>query len=364
MSQAATSDDSRPHCEGSDALFSPYLDARSPAERDRQLALLLTDAADPIIAAIVHTRQARGGDSAPPSSEADDIASEVREHLIRQITALHEGTREPIRDFRNYVASATFAAWAESLRARHPQRALLLKRLRYLLENRTARKGFALWADGGGARWCGLASSAGRPGKVSPKLQWLLVDPVAAVGDALGGMTAAGFGLSDLVVRILGWLGDPIELRDLTNALAELPGVAQAQATAPSDSHRALDPRPSPADELIWKEYLAWLWREIGTLSERQRRAFLLHADLLREMDSLGLASIRATAAALGLEPNELAELWNRLPLDDLAIAQMLGCTRQQVINLRRVARDRLAVAWREWRFGAGNMSDDSPSSR
>jgi hypothetical protein len=38
----------------------------------------------------------------------------------------------------------------------------------------------------------------------------------------------------------------------------------------------------------------------------------------------------------------ELTEIWNALPLDDVAIAAHLGVTRQQVINLRKSARERL----------------------
>jgi hypothetical protein len=37
------------------------------------------------------------------------------------------------------------------------------------------------------------------------------------------------------------------------------------------------------------------------------------------------------------------------LPLDDLAIAGELNCTRQQVINLRRIARDSLSRAWAQF---------------
>src|SRR5207302_11096038 len=89
---------------------------------------------------------------------------------------------------------------------------------------------------------------------------------------------------------------------------------------------------------------------KISELSQRQRTAFLLHADVLRDFELLGLASIRTLASHLGLTKEQLANLWNRLPLDDLTIAGILDCRRQQVINLRRVARDNLGRAWRDWR--------------
>jgi hypothetical protein len=56
-----------------------------------------------------------------------------------------------------------------------------------------------------------------------------------------------------------------------------------------------------------------------------------------------GIASLRNVARVTGLEPEKLAEIWNRLPLEDSAIAGILQVTRQQVINLRKSARERLA---------------------
>jgi hypothetical protein len=57
----------------------------------------------------------------------------------------------------------------------------------------------------------------------------------------------------------------------------------------------------------------------------------------------LGVASFRDAAAALEMPPEELAQLWNRLPLEDKEIAARLGVDRQQVINFRSTARERLA---------------------
>ena len=44
----------------------------------------------------------------------------------------------------------------------------------------------------------------------------------------------------------------------------------------------------------------------------------------------------------------QLAELWPRIPLDDLEIANRLGISRQRVINLRSAARQRLARRLRD----------------
>jgi hypothetical protein len=46
----------------------------------------------------------------------------------------------------------------------------------------------------------------------------------------------------------------------------------------------------------------------------------------------------------------QFALLWTFLPLEDSLIAEVLHATRQQVINLRRVARDRLQQQLRAFR--------------
>lgn len=80
-----------------------------------------------------------------------------------------------------------------------------------------------------------------------------------------------------------------------------------------------------------------------------QRSAFLLHSDVTIEFDFRGIATIRQIAAALEMAAEEFVSLWHALPLNDLSIAARLHLQRQQVINLRRVARDRLGAAWKKW---------------
>ncbi|HEU0184259.1 MAG TPA: hypothetical protein VFS27_03035 [Blastocatellia bacterium] len=57
---------------------------------------------------------------------------------------------------------------------------------------------------------------------------------------------------------------------------------------------------------------------------------------------AIGIATFRQLAEALDLEAEKLAEIWNDLPLEDARIADLLRLTRQQVINARKSARERL----------------------
>jgi hypothetical protein len=95
--------------------------------------------------------------------------------------------------------------------------------------------------------------------------------------------------------------------------------------------------------------FLERLWQELRELPRAQRVALLLN---LREADgggclalfpATGVATLRQIADALELSAERFAELWPQLPLDDATIAGLLKLKRQQVINLRKSARERLA---------------------
>ena len=96
------------------------------------------------------------------------------------------------------------------------------------------------------------------------------------------------------------------------------------------------------------QRWLTELWAQIRELPRAQRVALLMNLRAGDTMPALsllpltGMAGIREIAETLEIAPQEFARLWNLLPLDDLAIAALLGVTRQQVINLRKSARERL----------------------
>jgi RNA polymerase sigma factor (sigma-70 family) len=112
---------------------------------------------------------------------------------------------------------------------------------------------------------------------------------------------------------------------------------------------RLADPAPDAALAFERRTYLSLLWQEIRQLPQRQAAALILHLrdghghDAASLLPLTGTASLRDIARAVGLAPEKLAEIWNRLPLEDATIADLLQVTRQQVINLRKSARDRLA---------------------
>ncbi|MGE3340292.1 MAG: hypothetical protein AB7N54_21040, partial [Alphaproteobacteria bacterium] len=66
-------------------------------------------------------------------------------------------------------------------------------------------------------------------------------------------------------------------------------------------------------------------------------------SSVLQMLPATGVVAREGIAAALDLDPRDLDVLWPVLPVDDETIATRLGLTRQQVINLRKAGRARLA---------------------
>src|SRR5439155_27318947 len=89
--------------------------------------------------------------------------------------------------------------------------------------------------------------------------------------------------------------------------------------------------------------------REVCQLPVLQRAALLLTLRDSRDgavisfLPFSGVASKEELARLLEMPYEDFQKLWNELPLDDSRIAQMFDITRQQVINLRKTARERLA---------------------
>jgi hypothetical protein len=170
--------------------------------------------------------------------------------------------------------------------------------------------------------------------------------------------------LSKLVITILKTAGGPVELDDLVTVVADCTGIKDVTVRIDDvenerdSSNQLVDPRVLIETELTRRSYLQRLWEEIEELPPRQRAALLLNlrdadgGDCARLFVLSGVATIRQIAQALDLPAERLAELWNELPLEDASIAQLIGVKRQQVINLRKCARERLARRMKSFEQG------------
>ncbi|HWS86493.1 MAG TPA: hypothetical protein VN282_06000 [Pyrinomonadaceae bacterium] len=338
-----------------DALLAAYAAAPSDAEADAALARLFEEHAGPVVARVVRRKLRGDGDD-------EDLRGQVLLQLLSRLAEFRaEPGVRPIQNFPSYAAAAAYRACADHLRARYPQRHSLRNKLRYFLTHQTT---FTLWENADGEWLCGRRGL--REASRGERYRELREDPRRAAGRALPGRDVQSAGVEGLLPALLDYVGEPVELDDLVAALSEVWGLKDPQrAGGARDDEEGgaaavellAAPRRDLADELSQRRYLERLWEELLGLPVRQRAALLLNlrdalgGSAVELFVITGVAAPLDIAAAVGAEPEEFAALWNGLPLEDRTIAEMLGASRQQVVNLRKCARERLARRMRAGGF-------------
>jgi DNA-directed RNA polymerase specialized sigma24 family protein len=316
--------------EKNDRILGPLILAGDDDARRAAAGSVLVAHARPVIHGILS--RYRGPDAVISEVEAEDIAATVMLRLVQRLQSVTEDEGEGIVSLADFAATLTFNAVYDFMRRRFPERTRLKNRVRYVT-SRDPR--FRTWSSGRGIL-CALESSL-PPDNVAklPPPAWRMRrnverDSIAAAIEAL-----------------LAEAGRPMLIDDLVRSLAELWHVVDVQPV--ELTMNAPDPARPHNIRLQKRQYLVELWRQILALRVPQRAALLLN---LRDADGgnaaalfvlAAIATFDEIAAAIEVTPAQLTALWQELPLDDLAIAERLGLTRQQVINLRKAARARLA---------------------
>jgi hypothetical protein len=305
-----------------DRVLRPLLDARTDDARVRVIGELLVMQATPIIERVL----ARAPAVVQPH-DRDDIAGTVTLGLTRKLHLVPFSADEGIRDFQDYVAKATFNGVQDFVRRHFPQRTRLENRLRYLL-SRDPR--LAIW-DSPRGTLCGLARWS-----ESEEFATILPDTQRRNDDIS----------ADGLVTLFEAAGHPVPFQNVAASAAVLWGVTDDPPSEVADD--LPDERPGQGARLESKQLAQIIWSEIQTLPERQRIALLLNLRDSVGLNALvlfpltGVASFTELASTVGMTPPEFAAIWNDLPLDDLRIAGIMNGTRQQIINLRKSARERL----------------------
>jgi hypothetical protein len=323
-----------------DPVLAPFLQAPDDDTARLRLGELLDREARPVAADVI-----RGHLRGLSNGEREDVLGGVLLSLAAHLRAVREehAPREPIRTFGGYVAATAHHACHAFHRARFPLRAQLRSRARYVLVRDPA---LALW-DASTREWlCGTAARRGAAWE--PATSALLAEQ--------SGRRGAFPTFPALLHALLDGLPGPARFEDLVDALAAIQGIsdqpprsALAEDDGTGGARDVPDSSPSPEAATTDRDFLRNLWAEIRLLPVRQRTALLLN---LRDAEGLGIvelfpatgtATVADLAAALEMTEEELGALWDELPRDDAWIAERMGATRRQVINLRKCARERLA---------------------
>ncbi|HTT24833.1 MAG TPA: sigma-70 family RNA polymerase sigma factor [Candidatus Sulfotelmatobacter sp.] len=311
-----------------DPVLDSYLSAQQSCESD-ELGGLLSSRAEPIVRKVVFWRI---GDS---RADAEDVCAQAILSLMLHLQRYKKEGHAPIQDFDGYAATSAHHACDQYLRRKNPALWRLHNRIRYVLEH-DAR--FALWRSSHGVWLCGLARWKAQPSGGTPP----------ASGDLAG---CNHLSMPELISRIFRSSSGPVELNSVVE-LVQTVTVVPGRSLESSDELELADTRAAVDTEMEQRTYAADAWKQIRELPSRQRHALLfnLRHDAMNLLVLTRVASFRDIAATLEIQPEELASFWNKLPFEDTEIAERLGCTRQQVINLRMAARKRLANRLAGWR--------------
>jgi DNA-directed RNA polymerase specialized sigma24 family protein len=322
------------------------LRARGEEAAEVALARLIEAHIEPVIRGVIRFKLRL--DSGARADE-EDLAQEALAQWLAELRKLSAQPDErSISDARGLAATIAYRVCYGWLRRQTPRRRALRSRLQYAL---TRQAGLALWTDRRNLSIAGFAAWRDQSPAPSEKFRQLPDDEKFL---ALAWRTSAewqGAKLNELLALIFDYVGGPAAFDDLVSVVAALLQVKD-EPTASTEGEMGGVDIASGDDVAVQVEkriFLERLWQEVRELPRAQRVALLLN---LREADgggclalfpATGVATLRQIADALELSAERFAELWPQLPLDDTTIGGLLELTRQQVINLRKSARERLA---------------------
>ncbi|MCI0603001.1 hypothetical protein L0156_08295, partial [bacterium] len=330
-----------------DPMLAPFLNA-DKSESEDALNKLISEYAVPIIGEVIRSKLSLSSNFFD-RQEAEDLCNEA---VLRVLTQLRKFKSHPgaiqIQHFKSQIHTIAYHTFCEYMREKHPLRAHLKYRIRYFLNH---HQRFALWKDKQNELLCGLAEWRNRKEKISnPDLGEDFSDrALIPMREAFTHSGSRKSNIANALENILRAAKGPIELDALVNLVADRPREWMRQLNVRLETAEALAAGCRPVDEdLDRRRYFEKLWREICLLPARQRTVLLLHLKdhhgrgTLVLFPLMGIATLDQIADTLEMNPGDFDDLWKRLPLDDLSIGKRLGITRQQVINLRKSARQRL----------------------
>ncbi|HEU4834750.1 MAG TPA: hypothetical protein VFS90_10060 [Pyrinomonadaceae bacterium] len=329
-----------------DALLEPLLTATSDEHADQLLSQLIAGHAEPVIKGVIRFKLRFNSHQETQRAEADDLHQDVVLQLVTQLQRFRKlPVAHPISDVRGMAAIIAHRTCARWMRRQFPERHALKNRLHYLL---TRQRGLALWDDQNGKPLAGFAVWQQQK---KPAIAARNLSDIEKLPAHLRALSADQ--LAEAVAGLFNYVDGPVEFDELVNCIAAMQGISdqpvESLAEDEDGGFEVATADPDPAWRIEKKFFLQRLWEELKQLPLNQRAALLLNLKdasgfgAITLFPAIGIATIRQIAAALELPAERLAELWNDLPIEDARIAELLGLTRQQVINARKSGRERLA---------------------
>lgn len=339
-----------------DQLLLPYLQASTESERQQHLDEILMVHAAPVVRQALRRRlgfyvDQRG--SNPHNQDAEDLYQEIMTKVVQTLHDLRNpSAKSEIQNLGQYVARIASNACNDLLRTKSPARARLKNNLRFLL---THHRDFAVWKTDN-ETLAGFAVWRSTSKTVSSQKQLFDMEQTLANfrSTRLQGESVKQVPLTRLVAELFSWIGSPVELDELVNAVAALVDIKDHPAESIDDQTladadaRIADSTLITNSRLEVQALLRHLWQALRELSTEQRDVFCLGfedqsgRDLFTVLLEAEIVTFQALAKELGRSTKAIVELWSKMPMDDEAIAVELGTTRAQVYKWRFRALQRL----------------------
>ncbi|HYR85184.1 MAG TPA: hypothetical protein VE422_13960 [Terriglobia bacterium] len=335
-----------------DSLLEPLLLSANGAEADEFLSRLITIHADPVIKSIIRYKLHLRSQHATERAEADDIHQEVLVQLLAELQQFRQQPDAyPIGDVRALAATISYRACSRWMRRQFPERHAFKNRLHYLL---TRQRGLALWRNQTGKLMAGFAVWQGKKSAATADRLRQVAGAEGLLSNILSLKAGKPQEWGGALAAIFDYLGSPVEFDELVSTLAAVLQIRDQPMESTDQNEEAIGftaaaGEPDTAWQVEKRIFLQRLWEEVRRLPRNQRAALLLNLKdaggrgCIALFPATGIATLRQLAEVLEITAEKLAALWNELPLEDTIIAEMLRLTRQQVINARKSARERLA---------------------
>jgi RNA polymerase sigma factor (sigma-70 family) len=334
-----------------DPLLEPLLLLTNDEQADDLLSQLITSHAEPVIKGVIRYKLHLNSRQAAGQADTSDIQQEAVLQLIGSLRQFRERPEtNPVSDLRGLAAVIAHRVCSLWMRQQSPERHAFKNRLYYLL---TRQRGFALWRSKTNKMVAGFAVWQERKETEAEARLNQLSNEETLIAKIRLLKTGKSADWSDSLAAIFNYLDGPIEFNKLVATLVALlqiedQPIESTDQIKESDDFDASDRNPDVALQVEKRIFLQRLWEEVRQLPLNQRVALLLN---LRDSEekgcialfpSIGIATFRQLAEVLEMGAEKLSEIWNELPLEDAKIGELLKLTRQQVINARKSARERL----------------------
>lgn len=322
--------------------------ADEPTSQDH-LTYLLDEVAKPIIQRIVQRSSRLDPLQAEYETSPQDLAGEA---LVRVLKRLRASKADPnqqlISNFPGLVATITYRAIAENVRARNRQWANLEKKIRRLF---AANGELDIWKDSERNLVCGYQVWHGSELSPSDRTQ----NPYATQSELSSIAEEFRFdnrkrNTAELILILLDKVRRPIKLRDLVDLINGLrsSGPSSLEEINPSQEFLTDNEGSLAAGVVKTRRLLERLFAEIHKLGIEQRKSLLLNMTdsygfSIEWFMFTGIATEAQLARLLEVSTDEFKLLLNHLPMTDKEIANQLGMSPTKVANIRKAVRERLA---------------------